>query len=558
MARIERETMPFDVVFVGAGPASLAGALHLAHLVKHFNAQGIGPGDVEIAVIEKGAEVGAHGLSGAVMDPKAIRELIPNFLERGCPIEAVVGYDAALYLTETDKFTLPVTPPPMRNHGCYVVSLAKLLRWLAPICEEAGVNIFPEFPGVELLYEGETVVGVRTGDKGIDKNGRPKRNFEPGVDLEAKVVVLGEGPRGTLAKQAFAKLGLDARSDPQVYALGVKEVWELPDDRLEAGTVLHTLGWPLSNETFGGGFIYMMADRVLDIGLVTGLDSKDPMTDPHNLFQRYKTHPWVRTLLEGGKMIGYGAKAIPEGGLWTVPKLYAGGCLVVGDSGSLLNGQRLKGIHLAMKSGMLAAATIFDALMAKDFSAQKLAVYEERVRTSYIHDELYHTRNFHQGFEGGRVAGVVNAGLGVLTGGAFPLRKTARAGHMHMESLASYYEGRFAGYEQPPFDGSLTFDKVTDVYHTGTAHDEDQPCHLKVVDTSICAGRCTVEYGNPCERFCPAAVYEMETDSKTLERKLKINFSNCIHCKTCDIVDPYQIINWTPPEGGGGPNYKRM
>jgi electron-transferring-flavoprotein dehydrogenase len=558
MSRIEREEMPFDVVFVGGGPASLAGALHLANLVKRANAYGVGPGEVEIAVIEKGSEIGAHGLSGAVMDPKAIAELMPDFLARGCPIEAGVGYDAAIHLTATGRFTLPITPPPLRNHGNYVVSLAKLLRWLAPICEEAGVNVFPEFPGVDLLVEGEQVVGVRTGDKGIDRHGRPKANFEPGVDLKARVVVLGEGPRGTLTKQACARLGLDTESDPQVYALGVKEVWELPEERLEAGTVLHTLGWPLPDEVFGGGFIYMMRDRLLDIGLVTGLDARDPMTDAHHLFQEFKTHPWVRALLDGGRMIGYGAKAIPEGGLWTVPKLSAAGCLIVGDSGGLLNGQRLKGIHLAMKSGMLAAETILEALLADDASAERLAHYDERVRTSYIHDELYHTRNFHQGFESGRMAGIVNAGLGVLTGGAFPLRRQGRAGHLHMKTLAEYYGAGFAGYEPPPFDGKLTFDKVTNVYHTGTAHDEDQPCHLKVVDTTICAGRCTVEYGNPCERFCPAAVYEMEEDGATGGRRLKINFSNCIHCKTCDIVDPYQIINWTPPEGGGGPNYKHM
>jgi electron-transferring-flavoprotein dehydrogenase len=556
MARVDREEMPFDVVFVGAGPASLAGSLHLANLVRRHNEAGGTLGEVEIAVVEKGAEIGAHGLSGAVMDPVALAELMPDFLERGCPVEAPVGDDAVLFLSERGKFTLPVTPPPMRNHGYYVVSLAKLLRWLAPICEEAGVNVFPEFPASSLLYEGHQVVGVRTGDKGVDKNGAPKENFEPGVDLRAKVVVLGEGPRGTLAKELTARQNLDRRSDPQVYALGVKEIWELPDDRLAPGTVYHTLGFPLPAETFGGGFLYMMKNRLLDIGLVTGLDYRDPMTDPHREMQRFKTHPWVRGLLEGGKMIGYGAKAIPEGGYYSVPRLYAGGCLIVGDSGGLLNGQRLKGLHIAMKSGMLAAETIFDALVAGDVSADAMRGYDRRLRASWIESELYEVRNFHQGFDKGRLAGMFHAGVSVMTRGLFPQRLEGGAGHRRMRTLREYYGARAAEAEAPQFDGKLTFDKVTDVYHSGTKHDEDQPCHLKVVDTTICVDRCTREYGNPCERFCPAAVYEMVGEGDA--RRLQINFSNCVHCKTCDIMDPYQIINWTPPEGGGGPNYKNM
>jgi electron-transferring-flavoprotein dehydrogenase len=556
MASIEREELPFDVVFVGAGPASLAGSLHLANLVRRHNDAGGGLGDVEIAVIEKGPEVGAHGLSGAVMDPVALAELMPDFLERGCPVEAPVGDDAVFYLTERGKFRLPVTPPPLRNHGYYVVSLAKLLRWLAPICEEAGVNVFPEFPATSLLYEGHQVVGVRTGDKGIGKTGEPKENFEPGADLRARVVVLGEGPRGTLTKELTARQNLDRRSDPQVYALGVKEIWELPEDRLAPGTVYHTMGYPLTAETFGGGFLYMMKNRMLDIGLVTGLDYRDPKTDPHHEFQRMKTHPWIRSLLEGGKMIGYGAKAIPEGGYYTIPRLYAGGCLIIGDSGGLLNGQRLKGLHIAMKSGMLAAETIFEALVADDVSTDRMREYERKVQSSWIDSELYEVRNFHQGFDKGRLAGMFNAGLSVMTRGVFPQRLEGHAGHQRMRTLREYYGGEGRKYEDLQFDGSLTFDKVTDVYHSGTKHDEDQPCHLKVVDTGICVDRCSREYGNPCERFCPAAVYEMVGEGEA--RKLQINFSNCVHCKTCDIMDPYQIINWTPPEGGGGPNYKLM
>ncbi len=556
MATIEREELPFDVVFVGAGPASLAGAYHLAQLVKAHNDAGGKLGDIEIAVIEKGAEVGAHGLSGAVMDPKGIAELMPDFLERGCPVEAPVGDDAVLYLTEKGKFKLPITPPPMVNHGYYVVSLARLLRWMAPLCEEVGVNVFPEFPGASLLYDGHQVVGVRTGDKGIDKHGNPKENFEPGVDLKARVVVLGEGPRGTLTKELTARLNLDRRSDPQVYALGVKEIWELPDDRLAPGTVYHTLGYPLPGETFGGGFLYMMKDRLLDIGHVTGLDYRDPLTDPHTVFQRFKTHPWVRSLLDGAKMIGYGAKAIPEGGYYSVPRLYTGGALIVGDSGGLLNGQRLKGLHIAIKSGMLAAETIFEALVKDDVSTDAMRLYERKLKASWIEKELYEVRNFHQGFDKGRVAGIVTGGISVLTMGVFPRRMHVHAGHQQMQTLERYYGSAVDG--KAPFvpDGKLTFDKVTDVYHSATAHDEDQPCHLKVADTTICVDRCEREYGNPCQRFCPAAVYEMVGENA--DRRLQINFSNCVHCKTCDIMDPYQIITWTPPEGGGGPNYKRM
>jgi electron-transferring-flavoprotein dehydrogenase len=554
MSALKREEMPFDVVFVGAGPASLAGALHLARLVKRHNDGGGKLGEVEIAVIEKGSEVGAHGLSGAVMDPVALRELIPDFIDMGCPVEAEVGEDAVFFLTAGSRFRLPITPPPMRNHGYYVVSLSRLLRWLAPIVEEAGVNVFPEFPAASLLYEDNQVVGVRTGDKGIDKHGRPKENFEPGVDLRAKVVVLGEGPRGTLTKEITARFNLDRRSDPQVYALGVKEIWELPDDRLAAGTVYHTMGYPLPRHTFGGGFVYAMKDRLVDIGLVTGLDSPDSQSDPHHEFQRYKTHPWVRSLLDGGKMLAYGAKAIPEGGFYSVPRLYHGGCLIIGDSGSLLNGQRLKGIHLAMKSGMLAAETIFDALVADDFSTDRMRGYDRRLKASYVHRELYGARNFHQGFAHGLWGGIANAALAAATGGALPTRKRIFAGHHHTKRRqAGADSGR---YRDLTFDGKLTFDKVTDVFHAATKHDEDQPCHLKVVDPDICVTRCTEEYGNPCERFCPAAVYEMVGDGK--ERRLQINFSNCVHCKTCDIADPYQIINWTPPEGGGGPNYKLL
>ena len=561
-----------DVVFVGAGPANLAGALHLARLVREHDEkvskgerEGKPLGEIEIGVIEKGAYVGAHLLSGAVMDPRALKELMPDFVEQGAPLESPVNEDYFLYLTKTRAIRSPLTPPPLKNHGYYIVSLNRLTAWLGEKCEEAGVNIFPEFPGAEMLYdEGDRVVGVRTGDKGIDKEGKPKANFEPGVDLKAKVTVLGEGPRGSLTKRLTERLGLNQGREPQVYSLGIKELWELPDDRYPAGRVTHTLGFPSDAKTYGGGWIYGMQNRILNIGYVTGLDYRDPLLDPHAEFQRFKQHPFLARLLEGGKMIRYGAKTIAAGGPFAMPQIYADGVLLTGDCAGFLNSQRLKGIHTAIKSGMLAAEAIFEALLAQDFSSKQLARYEQLVNESWIMKELRRVRNFHAGFRHGRWLGLMNAGLQFVTGGrswGIFDRATAEPGHEALEKLSAYgYHGddieqRYDGLR---FDGKITFNKLTDVYHAAVGHDEDQPVHLHVLDTNICSTRCAEEYGNPCQRFCPAAVYEMVEDGADGKRKLQINFSNCVHCKTCDIMDPYQIINWVTPEGGGGPDYKGM
>src|ERR1044071_7878781 len=446
---MERESIEMDVLFVGAGPASLAGALHLARLVGEHNEavekgtrKGRPLGDIEIAVIEKGSSVGAHILSGAVMDPKALRELIPDFVEQGAPVESEVKEDYFLYLTKTRAIKSPVTPPPLKNHGYYIVSLNKLTAWLGEKCEEAGVNIFPEFPGAEMLYdEGDRVVGVRTGDKGIDKEGRRRANFEPGVDILAKVTVLGEGPRGSLTKQLTQRLGLNDGREPQVYSLGVKELWELPDDRYPAGRVTHTLGFPSDTKTYGGGWIYGMQNRILNIGYVTGLDYRDPLLDPHAEFQRYKQHPFIARLLDGAKMIRYGAKAIAAGGLNAMPRMYSDGVLIVGDSAGFLNAARLKGIHSAIKSGMLAAETIFEALVAGDYSAAKLQSFEARVKDSWITPELRRYRNFHAGFRHGRWLGMANAGLQYITGGrAWGIldRDHQEAGHEAMQKLSAY------------------------------------------------------------------------------------------------------------------------
>ncbi|MGH9899825.1 MAG: 4Fe-4S dicluster domain-containing protein, partial [Pyrinomonadaceae bacterium] len=428
-----------------------------------------------------------------------------------------------------------------------------------------------EFPGAEILFDREErVIGVRTGDKGVGKDGKPKANFEPGVDLLAKVTVLGEGSRGSLTKQLIKRLGLDEGRAPQVYSLGVKELWELPDDRYPAGTVTHTLGYPSDTETYGGGWIYGMQNRILNIGYVTGLDYKDPLIDPHAEFQLFKQHPYICKLLAGGKMIRYGAKTAVTGGLHAIPKLYADGLLITGDAAGFLNSQRLKGIHTAIKSGMMAAETIFEALLAGDFSSSRLSGYETRVKGSWVHKELHKVRNFHAAFRHGRWLGLINSGLQFLSGGRdwgiFDKAKS-QAGHQKMKTLAEFGyngDGLDQRYESLKFDGRVSFTKLTDVYHAAVGHDEDQPSHLHILDTNICVTLCMEEYGNPCQRFCPAAVYEI-VDAPSIEGngqdprpELKINFSNCVHCKTCDIMDPYQIINWVTPEGGGGPDYKGM
>ena len=558
---IERETLEMDVLLVGAGPANLSCALHLSNLIAAHNERAKQSGakpldEVNIAVIEKAAEIGAHQLSGAVLDPISLRELIPDFEQKGAPLEAPVGEERVYFLTERGKMAAPVIPPPLKNHGNYVVSINRLVRWLGEKCEEVGVNIFPEFPGAEVLYDGDSVVGVRTGDKGIDKTGKAKPNFEPGVDIVAKVTVLGEGVRGSLTKSLVNRLNLDDGSDPQVYSVGIKELWEMPDDRFKAGSVIHTVGWPLDSHTFGGSWVYGMRDRIIDIGLAVGLDYRDPNIDPHHEFQRFKTHPLFSELLKGGKMIRYGAKAMPVGGWFTMPRLSAGGVMIIGDSAGMLNGERLKGIHTAIKAGMLAAETILEALVADDFTAERLASFDKKLKESYVGRELYKSRNFHQAFDRGRWVGFAVAGLSTITAGRFPAKLAIKAGHQHMEKLSAdgHNRNRYAALR---YDDQLTFNKLTDVYYSGTHHDEDQPAHLKVLDFNICVDRCTREYGNPCQNFCPANVYEM-VEEKEGKRKLQINFSNCVHCKTCDIMDPYQIINWVTPEGGGGPNYRNM
>src|SRR6202166_4553277 len=563
LPNVEHPEMPADVVIVGGGPAGMACALRLSQLIDDHNMRHPeSPLSKEnICVLEKAREAGQHCLSGALLDPRSMKELLPGF-ESEAPLEAVVNKDAVYFLTGAGHSRLPITPPPLRDHGNYVISINRFVKWLAGKVEAAGITIFTGFAGSELLYEGDRVAGVRTDDKGVDKHNQQKSNFEPGYDIKAKVVVLAEGTRGSLTKQLIQKFDLMKDRNPQTYGVGVKELWEVRSGRIQAGEVIYTMGYPLTTKEYGGAWIHGSKEQVVSLGFVTGLDYRDPRLDPQHVLQTFKRHPFISKLLAGGKMIRYGAKALPYGGWWSLPPLAGDGWMIIGDSAGFLNTARLKGIHLAIKSGMLAAETAFEALVNSDSSAEVMGKFQRRIETSWINDELWPVRNFHQGFEKGMLAGMFHTALQEIFRGGPRNRVPSHAGHENLQPLANLPadggpEANMLGPARG--DGKLTFDKLTDLYHSGTKHEEDQPAHLLIQDTNICNERCVKESGSPCQNFCPANVYEMVDDETAPNgKRISLNPANCVHCKTCDIQDPYQIITWVPPEGGGGPNYDGM
>ncbi len=545
-----RESMEYDVVIVGGGPAGLSAAIRLKQLAAE---KGV---EIGVCVLEKGSEIGAHILSGAVMDPRAITELIPDWKEKGAPLTVDVTEDKFLFLTETGSKSVPVwaLPDNFKNHGNYVISLANVTRWLGQQAEALGVEIFPGFPAAEILYNDDgSVKGVATGNLGIGKDGEPTENFQLGMELHAKYTLFCEGARGHLGRQLNDKFKLREGVDPQVYGIGIKELWEIDPSKHKPGLVMHTAGWPLENDTYGGSFLYHMDNNQVVVGFVVGLGYSNPYLSPFEEFQRYKTHPAIRAVLEGGKRVSYGARAITAGGLMSLPKLVFPGGALVGDDAGFLNASRIKGSHAAIKTGMLAAEAAFEAVQAGRTS-DELTAYPESFKTSWLHTELHRARNFKQWMSKGLYLGTLMVGIEQkLLGGNVPW--TLHNQHSDHEMLKPASQCKPIVYPKP--DGKLTFDRLSSVFISNTNHEENQPAHLTLKDPSVPVNVNWQTYAGPESRYCPAAVYEFVKNDDGSER-LVINAQNCVHCKTCDIKDPTQNIVWVTPEGGGGPNYPNM
>ena len=550
-----RESMEFDVVIVGAGPAGLSAAIRLKQLAAESGKE------ITVCVLEKGSEVGAHILSGAVIDPASLTELIPDWKEKDAPIDTPVTDDRFLFLGPAGSIRFPnfVMPPLMSNHGNYIVSLGNVCRWLAKQAEELGVEIYPGFAAAEVLYdESGAVRGVATGDMGVGRDGKHKSGFTRGMELLGKYTFIGEGVRGSLAKKLISKFKLDAGKEPQKFGIGLKELWEIPADKHKRGMVMHTMGWPLTNDTGGGSFMYHLGDNLVSIGFVVHLNYSNPFLSPFDEFQRFKTHPHIRTMLEGGKRLSYGARAITEGGFQSIPKLTFPGGALIGCSAGFVNVPRIKGSHNAMKTGMMAAEAAFEAVTAGR-SADELVEYTRRFENSWVYRDLKLVRNvkpFWSRF--GTIPGVGFGFIDMWTNQLFGLSLfgTLKHGKADFASLKPARESKPIAYPKP--DGVVSFDKLSSVFLSGTNHEEDQPIHLTLQDASIPIGRNLPEYDEPAQRYCPAGVYEVVRDNSGGNPRFVINAQNCVHCKTCDIKDPSQNINWVTPEGGGGPTYPNM
>lgn len=547
---MERESMEFDVLIVGGGPAGLAAAIRLKQLAA---AKGR---DIAVCLIEKGSEIGAHILSGAVMDPRALTELFPDWKERGAPLDTAVTEDRVIFLNETGGHTVPnsLLPDCFINHGNYIVRLGNVAKWLGEQAEALGVEVYPGFAGAEVLYnEDGSVKGIATGDVGVLKDGSHGPAYQPGMELHAKYTLFAEGCRGHLGKQLEARFNLRDGVDPQTYGIGLKELWEVPTDNHRPGLVVHTAGWPLPSDTYGGGFVYHLENRLVAVGYVVGLDYANPHLSPFEEFQRYKTHPAIRGFLEGGKRLAYGARAITAGGLQSQPKLVFPGGALIGDDAGFLNAARIKGSHAAIKSGLLAAEAAFEAISA-DRQRDELTAFPASFKASWLHAELRKTRNFKPYMKKGLWLGSLLFGIDQkLLRGKAPWTLRNRADHTTLRPAA---ECPKIDYPKP--DGKLSFDRLSSVFLSNTNHEEDQPCHLRLQDAAIPIAVNLVIYDAPEQRYCPAGVYEIVSDPEGDGPRLQINAQNCIHCKTCDIKDPRQNIVWTTPQGGEGPIYQGM
>ena len=544
---MERESMEFDVVIVGAGPSGLSAAIRLRQLAEEKGRE------VSVCVIEKGSEIGAHILSGAVLEPRALNELLPDWKERGAPLNTPVGSDQFLLLGKTGAMRLP-TPPQMNNHGNYIVSLGNVCRWLAEQAESMGVEIYPGFAAAEVLYADDgSVRGVATGDMGIGKDGECTANHQPGFELHARQTIFAEGCRGSLTKTLFEKFDLRDDADHQTYGIGIKELWEVKPENHQLGKVTHTIGWPMDSATYGGSFLYHLEDNQVAVGFVIGLDYTNPHLSPFDEFQRFKTHPKIRPTFEGGRRIAYGARAINEGGFQSVPKLTFPGGVLVGCTAGFLNVPKIKGSHTAMKSGMLAAEAVFDAV-GEDAPAADTASYETAIKESWVWDELYRVRNIRPSFKWGMWGGLIYSAIDTfLFRGRAPWTFKHHADHTTLKKAS---EAPKIDYPSP--DGEVSFDKLSSVFISNTNHEENQPAHLKLRDDSVPVTVNLAEYDAPEQRYCPAGVYEIVAEDDGSNPQLQFNAQNCVHCKTCDIKDPTQNINWVVPEGGGGPNYPNM